>query len=267
LYEPAPASLLMLPLMPEWYLVIAMLAALALLGLAWPPLLWALSLLLLAAAAPVAQAALAAGRAQFPVPASSRREQMQRRALTFCMHLMQPLARLIGRLQHGLTPWRRRGRVDLRWRVGQRTIWSESWRSGEQWVELLEAAVQEHGGIVRRGGDHDDWDLELRGGLCGCVRAKVAIEEHGAGKQLIRLSARRRIATFARCSLIFAAALAIGAIVDGAWIAAACLLAVSAGLVVMTWFEGAGAVGSWAAAHEQVRDAATRESGWEGASP
>jgi GT2 family glycosyltransferase len=267
LYEPAPVGLLMLPLMPEWYLVVALLAALALLGLSWPPLLWTLPLLLLAVAAPVAQAAIAAGRAQFPVVASSRREQVQRRVLTFGMHLMQPLARLIGRLQHGLTPWRRRGRVTPRWRAGPRTIWSESWRSREQWVEWLEATLREQRLIVRRGGDHDDWDLEIRGGPCGSLRARVAVEEHGATKQLVRLSARRRIATFAGSSLLAAGALAFGAVLGGAWIAAACLGAVAVGLAVMTGSEAAVAVGSWAAAHERIQAMTARECGWEATSP
>jgi hypothetical protein len=254
LYEPAPVGLLMLPLMPEWYLVIAALGVLALLGLSWAPLLWTLGLLLLAIAAPVAQAVIASARAQFPVVATSRREQVQRRVLTFCMHLMQPAARLIGRLQHGLTPWRRRGRVALGWRAAQRTIWSESWRSSEQWLELLERAVREQGPIVRRGGDYDNWDLEIRGGPFGSLRARIVIEEHGAGKQMIRLSTRRRITTFARCWLVTAGALAVGAVGGGAWIAAACLLAVTVGLGMMVGFEGAMAVGSWAAAHERVQD-------------
>jgi GT2 family glycosyltransferase len=266
LYEPAP-GLWALPLMPEWYLVIALLAGLALLGLSWPPLLWTLALLLLAVAAPVAQAAIAAMRAQFPVPASSRREQVQRRVLTFCMHLMQPLARLIGRLQHGLTPWRRRGRATPRWRERQGIIWSESWRSSEQWVKLLEATVREQGLLVRRGGGHDDWDLEIRGGPCGFLRTMVAVEEHGAGKQLVRLAARRRIATMASCSLLASGALAVGAIFGGAWIAAACLLVVAVGLAGMTWFETSVAVGSWATAHERIQERIARESGWEGASP
>jgi glycosyltransferase involved in cell wall biosynthesis len=45
LYDPAPASLLLLPLMPEWYLVICALGLLSALGLWWPPLLYALPLL------------------------------------------------------------------------------------------------------------------------------------------------------------------------------------------------------------------------------
>jgi hypothetical protein len=42
LYRPAPSVLSSLPLMPEWYLVIAVLAALSVLGILWTPLLLAL---------------------------------------------------------------------------------------------------------------------------------------------------------------------------------------------------------------------------------
>lgn len=269
LYEPSPATLLSLPLMPEWCFVIAGLATLGLLGLSWPPLLSALPLLLLAVAAPVGQAAIAASKAQFPVAARSRGERLQRWGLTFFMHLMQPLARLIGRLKHGLTPWRRRGSAASSWALGyrQRTLWSESWRPLERWVELLERAAQEQGAIVRRGGEYDAWDLEVRGGLWGSVRARVAVEEHGAGKQLLRLSARRRLAGFARCSLVALVALAAGAAVSGAWVASTCLLVWAAIFALRGWTEAAAACGSWTAAHQRVENAAAGDSDRGGSSP
>ena len=31
-----------------------------------------------------------------------------------------------------------------------------------------------------QGGDYDRWDLEIRGGLLGSLRTRMAIEEHGA---------------------------------------------------------------------------------------
>src|SRR5262249_42609719 len=38
----------------------------------------------------------------------------------------------------------------------------------------------------RRGGDLDNWDLEVRSALFNSVRMHSAVEEHGGGKQLIR---------------------------------------------------------------------------------
>ncbi|HLT37288.1 MAG TPA: glycosyltransferase, partial [Enhygromyxa sp.] len=257
LYEPAPVTLLAWPLMPEWWFVIATLAVLALLSLSWPPLVLTVPIFLLALAAPIVQAALAACKARFPVVARSPGEALRRWLLTFGMHIMQPIARLIGRVQHGLTPWRRRGTTTLL--VTARTptpIWSESWRSPERWLETLEGAAREQGVIVRRGGELDDWDLELRGGLCSHLRVMIAVEEHGGGKQLVRVSTRRRTATLASSSMVILLALAVGAAVSGAWIASLGLLAGAVILASRIWREGAVALGSWAAAWEQLRGAA-----------
>src|SRR5262245_1315897 len=92
LYRPAPVSPLALPLMPEWFLVIAALATLSLLSLSWAPLRISVPLALLAAAAPLVQAAMAANRAAYPQPAKSTGENLRRWALTAGLHIMQPLA-------------------------------------------------------------------------------------------------------------------------------------------------------------------------------
>jgi GT2 family glycosyltransferase len=259
LYEPASVSLLVLPLMPEWFLVIAALATLSLLGLSWPPLLWMLPLLVLAAAAPVAQAAIAATRAQFPLPAKSLGQQLQRWLLTFLMHLMQPLARLIGRTKHGLTPWRRRGRTDQSGgapaRGGSAAIWSERWRAPEEWMALLESAVRSLGGIVQRGGDYDAWDLEVRGGLFGSLRASAAVEEHGAGKQFIHLRTSVRVSRFAARLVPVLVLLAAGAAIDGSWTAAAFLAVGSIVLALCVRRDIATAQTVWVTARENVRAA------------
>jgi len=66
LYQPAPGVFASLVAMPEWYLLVAALAGLSALGLAWRPLLAAVPLLALALAAPVAVAVVAARRARLP---------------------------------------------------------------------------------------------------------------------------------------------------------------------------------------------------------
>ena len=186
LYEPATGTLLALPLMPEWYLVIAFLAVLSMVGFFWAPLLAMLPVLGMAVAALVAQAVLSAGKASFSANLSAG-QRLKLRTVTALLHLMQPMARLIGRLRHGLTPWRRRGPAHLafpRWR--NLSIWSERWRAPEQWIGTIEGALRRQGVVVRRGGDYDRWDLEVRGGILGTVRTRMAIEEHGAGRQLLR---------------------------------------------------------------------------------
>ncbi len=230
LYQPAPFTLLMFPLMPEWYLVIAALAALSLLGLSWPPLASAFPLFLLAAAAPVVQAAMGAARATFPAPAKSARDGVERRLLTAYLHLMQPLARLIGRMRHGLTPWRRRCGAAVAPLPLERETWRETWRSPEQWVLDLESRLREAGACFRRGGDFDRWDLEARCGAFGAARALLGVEEHGAGKQMgrWRLWSRPSPPAFLVAALLVL--LAVGAGLDGAWLAA-CALGAAGGIL------------------------------------
>lgn len=219
LYQAAPPTLLQLPLMPEWLFVIVALSALSLLGLSWPPLLWTLPLLALALAAPLAQAALAAARATFPEPAKSMAEKVQRRSTTFYLHLVQPLARLLGRVEHGLTPWRRRGASAAAPPRRGSPLWSETWRAPEAWITELEIAARAHGAIVMRGGDLDPWDLAIRGGLLGSATCQVVVQEHGAGKQLLSFRTRARIPVAAWSLALVLAMLAAAALVDKAWLA------------------------------------------------
>ena len=251
LYEPAPVALLALPLMPEWWYVLGALTVLTALGLSWPPLFLFAPLWALALAAPLAQAALAAARATFPVPARSGRERWQRRALVFFMHLQQPLARLIGRRRHGLTPWRRRGAL-ADGRPAPAQLWSEQWRAPESWVSAFESALRAGGLVVRRGGATDAWDLELRGGLLGSLRTRFAVEEHGAGKQLLRLHANAHAPAPVRIATWGAAGLALAAAPSGGWVAAAALAATATTLAWRMRRDQAYARDAWSNVCRQV---------------
>ncbi|HYI07983.1 MAG TPA: glycosyltransferase [Thermoanaerobaculia bacterium] len=223
-YEPAPGFLTSLPLMPEWYLLIAGLAALSALALLWTPLLFALPLLLLATGALLAQSGRSAAAASFPRAPAGRAERWKRWSLTALLHLLQPLARLRGRLFWGLTPWRRRGLRDFSIpRPRETSLWSESWRSSEERLQTLEALLRRHGACVLRGGDFDRWDLEVRGGLLGSARVLMAVEEHGAGKQFARFRSWPRCSFDGLAAMLASAALAVAGALDGAWIAAGVL--------------------------------------------
>jgi hypothetical protein len=143
---------------------------------------------------------------------------------------MQPAARLRGRLGYGLTPWRRRSAAGLDL-PGPRTheLWSETWQSAHERLETLERRIRAAGATALRGGDFDRWDLEVRAGLLGGGRLRMAIEEHGAGRQLVRVrawphwSGAGRLLTL--CVLAPAvAALALGAITAGAVFAIVALI-------------------------------------------
>jgi hypothetical protein len=256
LYAPAPMTLLALPLMPEWWYVVGALTVLTALGFSWPPLFLFAPLWLLALAAPLVQAALAAARATFPVPARGAGERWQRYALVFFMHLQQPIARLIGRRRHGLTPWRRRGEPGESAPPAPSQLWSETWRTPESWVEAFESALRSHGYVVRRGGATDPWDLEIRGGLLGQLRARFAAEEHGGGRQLLRLQAANRAPTPVRALTWGCAGLAVAAALSAGWFAAAVLAAAAAGLASARRRDEAHAGAGWKMACRRVARAA-----------
>ena len=75
IYAPAPSFWGSLPLMPEWYVVIAALTALSALGLFWKPLLVALPLLGYALGVLLVQAGLSAQHASFTSAPQSRTER------------------------------------------------------------------------------------------------------------------------------------------------------------------------------------------------
>jgi O-antigen biosynthesis protein len=219
-YQPAQGGLSALALMPEWYLVIVALAALSALGMHWPVLFLALPLLALAVGALVVQAGLGAAQASFTSRLGSRLARLGLYGLTAFLHLLQPLARLSGRLHYSLTPWRRRytPACTLR-RAASFTIWSEHWQASNEWLQTIEAALRAAGSCVYRGGDYDRWDLEVRGGILGAARTLMAIEEHGAGRQLVRFRTWPRYSPGGFALTLSLAALSVGAALDQAWLA------------------------------------------------
>ena len=154
---------------------------------------------------------------------ASDRERIRLRSLTWGLHLVQPFARLRGRLSHGLTPWRRRGPRGLAVpRPRSAWLWSESWREPSAWIHSIATALKQDGAVVRHGGPMDRWDLEVRGGPLGGARLRGAVEEHGEGKQLVRIGLWPRVSILAVGLAAVFAPLAAKAAVDGAVAAAAC---------------------------------------------
>jgi GT2 family glycosyltransferase len=232
LYRPPDGTLALLPLMPEWYLLLAWLAAMSGLGTAWSPLLLALPVLAVCLVPLVVQALRGAARASFPTQPLSRWKAFGLRALTAALYLAQPLARLSGRLAFGLSPWRRRGtRIGIP-RQSVVELWSERWRPAQEWLGRVEAGLRSAGAAFRRGGDFDRWELQVRGGLFGAARIRMAVEEHGGGRQLARYRVWPRcsgpaVALFAALAGQIAAAAA-----DGAAVAATVLGIVFGALVL-----------------------------------
>ncbi len=213
-YQAVPGTLGVLPTLPEWYLVIAGLAVISALGFLWSPLFIVTPLLAIALGASIVQAVRGAARANFPTPIFSRVARARRYALTALLHFLQPIARLQGRLQWGLSPWRHTPSGMMLPRVRIESVWSEEWHHPAIWLAEIEKVLRERGVTVLRGGDFDRWDLELRRGLFASARVMLAIEEHGGGKQLARLKMWprfSRVAGFIASTFVVLAALALDA--------------------------------------------------------
>src|SRR3989442_8316963 len=162
LCEPRAGGFLSLPVMPEWYLVIVALLALSALGTLWTPLLFALPVAACAVALPLLQAGVSAARASFvDAPRSGALGMLRLRGLTAFLHLLQPLARLRGRLTGGLTPWRRGRMCGLAF-PPPRTfrVLTEQWQAHEERLRSLKRALCANQAIVQAWGGYERLDLQ-----------------------------------------------------------------------------------------------------------
>lgn len=216
-------------MMPEWYLIVFGFAFLSALGLFWSPLLLALPLFLFAAGTLLIEDIISAAKMRVSHPPSTAFASLRLRALIAFLHLVQPAARLYGRVRYGLVPWRRRASPFLTSpRPRTVTLWSESWQEAEQKLWAVDRGLRRDEAMVLHGSAYDRWDLEVRGGLLGAVRLRMGVEEHGAGKQLFRFRLWPRWSFTAVALTLLFAALAVGAAADTAWVACAILGGIAA---------------------------------------
>lgn len=224
LQRQSASTLQALPHVPEWHLVNLTLALVVSMGVFWTPLFWATPLLGCAVALPLVQAARGAMRARFPGPALSTVERLRLRVITGFLHLVQPLARLSGRIRHGLAPWRLRSgaRGQFPWR---RTIrfWTDRWQASDARLHAIQERLRSASHFVITGTAHDAWDLETRGGFLGGARLLCAVEENGNGCQTVRFRVSPRVSRTGLSIVAAITALAWAANHDGAWIAATAL--------------------------------------------
>jgi O-antigen biosynthesis protein len=251
--QPTSGLVRSLPLMPEWNLVIAALAALSAVGIVWTRLRLVLPLLLLATGASLLQAWLGAARASFPSGPRSPTARLKLRGLTAALHLLHSAARLWGRLRHGLTPWRRHGRpgLSLSWWHTSAT-WTERWQAPARRLQDLELALRDGGARVVRGGPYDGWDLQVHGGMFGAVRVLMAVEEHGAGRQLVRVRRWPRYPAAAVMLIALVAGLSVWAARDHANVVPAVLGVVAGLLGLRVVQESTGAAAAARSALRQV---------------
>lgn len=242
--ETRPPSLTWsLALTPEWYLLIAALFGFAALGALWPPLLvLALPVLAYAAGLRLTQVWLAAARARFEVKPASQFEELRARFVVAGLHAIQPLARLVGRLEYGLSLWRRPlASRRLFCRPRRYALWSAHWKSAAAWMEALRNRLPGQGAVSSRGGPYDGWDVDVRGGPLGSARLLLLLEEHGAGQQLARFRVWPHWQNAMLVPIAASWALAAAAGFGGAWPVCAILTTLGAAIAARALFECAGA--------------------------
>lgn len=221
LHDRTPRLLSVLPTMPEWYLLILILGIFSMLSYLWPELIWALPVTIAAIGISVAQAALSAAHATYPSSAQGRAALWKRHILTTALHLIQPMARLSGRLRYGLTMWRWSiPRGGLNPMPTAFSVWTEQWRSPDQQLHELDRNLHDQGAVVRHGNQYARWDLEIRGGSFGRARLLMTVEEHGSGKQLFRYRMWPYWPRPGILAIAIFSALAIAASVDQEWVVA-----------------------------------------------
>jgi GT2 family glycosyltransferase len=236
LYQGTPSVLDALARLPEWYLAIGVLACLSGLALLWAPLVYVVPLLGAALLLPLVDALYSGVRTRFG--RRRPRELWRLRAITSFLHATQPLARLVGRIGHGLTPWRRRRSAGIALpRRREFAVWLETWRAPEDRLANLITALRRTGLAVRLGGEFDQWDAEVRGGMFAAVRVLLAAEDHGAGTQHLRFRIAPRYSRTATSVALVLIGLAGMAAVHGAWVAAALVVALSALFIGRSMFE------------------------------
>jgi GT2 family glycosyltransferase len=240
----APTPLWDLAMMPEWYLALAVLTCLSVVGLLWSPLLLALPALAAGIGLTVVRAFRGAERARFHDGPLEPAEWERRFRTVILLHLVQPAARLWGRLTTGLVPWR--GRAHAR-----RFVWPpvrrlESWREhGEpvrRTLSRIERSLRRDRCAVRRGGGYDRWDLQVDGGSLGFARLRSCAEDHGHGRQFLRVEIRPHFTAWAWACVVAGPMLTTWASLDGALLVAALLGATTVAVALRAaWESGSSA--------------------------
>jgi glycosyltransferase involved in cell wall biosynthesis len=209
-------SLWSLTLAPEWYLATGFLGLVFLLTITWGASMIPGALLLLGLAIPVSQALMNSRHAR--IDARPRLERIRLHTAIFFLQLLQPLARLKGRLGSGLIPWNRQW-ISTRPRFFPLTkeLWRDEWQDARETLRDLQTKLRDTGTVVKSGGDYDRWDLEVREGRFGGCRLLLATQSYGTGRQLLRYRIIPRYSglVLAVCALF--AVISVGAGLSGNW--------------------------------------------------
>ena len=263
-YQPAEGFLNCIPLMPEWYLLSLLFGLIACVGFLWAPLLLLWPVFIFSIAVIIIQGIISAANN------TSLTKEQERNwkyfSLIVVLHIVQPLARLRGRIKHGLTPWRIRGaKASLKnltlFKPRTLSYWYEAdWKANETWLEEIEQNIINLKARVKRGGDFDKWDIKTRNGLFSTAKGVLTVEEHGGNKQYVKF---RYWANYSVGGLVLIAmlvTLTIFAVFDQSLIAASILCFLTAAVFVKYTLDSASVVNCIVLGFKKLTDEHQKES-------
>ena len=136
-------------------------------------------------------------------------------------NILQPIARLRGRLKYDLTPWRDHGKGHYAIPVVENlNVWCDNWVAPEVRLENIESNLRADNACIERGDNYARWDLLIKGGSLGSVKIFMAAEDHEGGKQFLRFRFVPKLSLTAIFLLSFHAVLLTIALLNNAIIPA-----------------------------------------------
>ena len=187
IYDSASASHLALMQMPEWYLLAAALLFVTVSGLIWSPMIYFAPLALIVTLMPVSHIIYNVSRMPGKKKKRNKLQHLHFSIITVGLHILQPLARLLGRFKYDLTPWRNYGKGSYLLPVTRNgSVWCNNWIDPAKRLEMIEADLKTESACIERGNIYDRWDLLIKGGSLGSVKLFMAAEDHNEGRQYLR---------------------------------------------------------------------------------
>jgi glycosyltransferase involved in cell wall biosynthesis len=183
-----PGLLQIIQLLPEFYLILAILFFMGIWGFVWQPLYFLLLICFAGCSVLIWQAirgALDAGHSAYFY--REKKYRKRRFVITAFMHFLQPIYRLRGRLQGGLRPWTIPSRFPLSLKIWHNKVYNNP--ASEDSFSILNRALSFFTNTKLRvscGGPTEIWDLEIRGGLLTSTRFRLLNEIHAAKKMYTR---------------------------------------------------------------------------------
>jgi len=188
IYETELSKLRSVFLLPEWIFLNLILGVFTFLGLLWKPLIYTMPLLIISIIIPLISSFSSSIHISLNENDATQWTKFKFKTVIFFLQLLQPSFRLYGRLTSGLTPWRNKLNIKPYFSLwSNKAIWFDEWELPDKRVENLENLIIKTGATVIRGSEYDNWDLKVKCGMIGGSKIRIAIEDHGAGTQYIRI--------------------------------------------------------------------------------